>query len=548
MMKKSLAIILASAFAAVTFASRISETISLEKGWNAIYLEASPDVSAPAEFFADMPGVLRVGSYESSVYDYTEQITSDGSEIGQKPVSFFVWERGKDASSTLQRLMGGRAYLIYATNACEKTFTGVPGQPHTSWQVSDGGFTTLAGVSIPRGMTVSSQTYFREGPPGAACSLRPISLFGDEVEQPDYLSMNILSRKPQLNGGMAYAFESPEAGNWPGVISLSAGLTGGLLRFAGDATVASFSLANTGTANRQIRLSWNAGADTTEAKPSMRLKLPRNGAAAAVWTNFTEHVFDFAPGEKRTYLLRVDRSTAAGAAKVGGVIAAEDLSGTKMRVRMGVTVEPETDDSSVGAFPKGLWFGNVTLMQVDEQSSGTPVEAGGKMKLNMMLHVDGDGNAALLQRIAVATSATADDKGAYDTRLFTETANVPSGYTARRISTVFPDVAHRSVAASADCAFGTRLSYNWTVAADARDNPFRHAWHPDHGTGFAVTNRLSLTWADEWGNSTYSTEDPDEVTYGIAVWRLGGLSGKGDITMRGVFALKRIIPVPEIEQ
>lgn len=544
MMKKTFAVILSSALVSVSLASRISETLSLEPGWNAVYLEATPDTPAPADFFSDMPDVLRVGSYESSVYNYTEQIASDGSEIAQKPVSFFVWERGKDAYSTLKTMFGGRVYLVYATNSCTKTFLGIPGQPHVSWQASEGGFTTLAGVSVPKDSTVGSQVYFREGPAGDTYSLRPISIFGDESEQPDFLSMNILSRKPQLQGGKAYAFESPAAGDWPGVVSLAAGLSGGVLRFSGETSVMSFTLANSGTTNRQIRLSWNASADAGEAKPVMRLKLPRVGAVDSVWTNFTEHVFDFTPGEKRTFILKVNRASVA-AAKIGGVISAEDLSGTKMRVRMGVTVEPESETASFGTFPKGLWFGNVTLSQVDEQSSGTPVTAGGSMKLNMMIHVNADGQASLLQRVAVATSETPDETGSYDTRLYAENGNAPAGYVSRRMSAVFPDVAHRQVAPS-NGTFGNLLQYDWTVAADAKDNPFRHAWHPDHGTGFAITNRLALTWHDEWNNSTYSTDDPDEVTYGIATWRLGGLSGKGDILMRGVFALKRILPIPEI--
>ena len=85
------------------------------------------------------------------------------------------------------------------------------------------------------------------------------------------------------------------------------------------------------------------------------------------------------------------------------------------------------------------------------------------------------------------------------------------------------------------------------MAADAADNPFRHAWHPDHGTGFAVTNRLALSWHAESGESTWEFS-PDEVTYGICTWTLGGLSGTGDVKMRGTFALKRILDVSKIEE
>ena len=42
--------------------------------------------------------------------------------------------------------------------------------------------------------------------------------------------------------------------------------------------------------------------------------------------------------------------------------------------------------------------------------------------------------------------------------------------------------------------FSNQLQFVWTVDANARDNPFRHAWHPDHETGFAVTNLVTLSW------------------------------------------------------
>ena len=66
-------------------------------------------------------------------------------------------------------------------------------------------------------------------------------------------------------------------------------------------------------------------------------------------------------------------------------------------------------------------------------------------------------------------------------------------------------------------------------------------------TGFAVTNRLTLSWHAEDGASTWAYS-PDEVTYGICTWTLGGLLGTGDITLRGTFAFKRILPISKVEE
>ena len=55
------------------------------------------------------------------------------------------------------------------------------------------------------------------------------------------------------------------------------------------------------------------------------------------------------------------------------------------------------------------------------------------------------------------------------------------------------------------------------------------------------------TWRTEGGESTWNYA-PEEVTYGICTWTLGGLSGAGEISTRGTFALKRILPVTKMEE
>ena len=102
-------------------ASHISETMTLAKGWNAIYLESTPTNSVCTDFFAGAP-VARVASYYSDAYSSTRQLADDGTEITQKPVSYHVWVPGDEMASTLSALAGGRVYMVYATNAWSKTF------------------------------------------------------------------------------------------------------------------------------------------------------------------------------------------------------------------------------------------------------------------------------------------------------------------------------------------------------------------------------------------------------------------------------------------
>ena len=528
-------------------ASHVFETLSLSNGWNAVYLESTPDASAPDDFFADMPQVQRVGCYESSVFGATEQIASDGTTIAQKPVAFYVWERGKSADSTLQHMLGGRCYLIYATGDASKTFYGVPACPRTSWQRGDDGFMTIAGVSIPAGETIASGIYFREGPMEVNAVRNPYGVGGTNEAAPAFMQCMAFSGTPKLAAGRAYAFEGSRVGDWPGVLKVSVSSLSGVLAFGSGTSLLSFSIANAGTTNRTIRVAYGPSELEGESQPPLQVYLPRSGTNEVGWTTFGTHDFDLAPGESRSLALAVDKSAFDPATTYAALVTVSDLSGTKMRVRVPVTAEADEDGETSAAFPKGLWFGHVTLSQVDRLSDGNPIPSGGEMRASMMVLVDSAGAAHLMQRVAVGSAEEPEEDGSRAVRLWPDTSDVPSGYTARRFSTVFPDIANRSVDAAAGGSFGNLVQFDWTVAADARDNPFRHAWHPDHGTGFAVTNRLALSWRTEEGESTWGY-NPDEVTYGICTWTLGGLSGTGDVKMRGVFALKRILDIAKIEE
>ena len=52
------------------FASYISETVSVGKGWNAVYIESTPESPDASAFFADL-AVTKASCYISSVYSAT---------------------------------------------------------------------------------------------------------------------------------------------------------------------------------------------------------------------------------------------------------------------------------------------------------------------------------------------------------------------------------------------------------------------------------------------------------------------------------------------
>ena len=241
--------------------------------------------------------------------------------------------------------------------------------------------------------------------------------------------------------------------------------------------------------------------------------------------------------------------------------------GRALVLRMGEVAE------DVVAYPTGLWVGEIAITQVSElgDTNRVPVKAGGTLKMSVMMHVDTNGTCRLLQRAV----AGVDTNGV--TRLFKNPAGVPEDVEeSRRISTVMMSVDTPVVPATASTnpKFGQDVDFSWVVGATASDNPFRHAWHPDHdgkkadysdylpsGDDFSlyanpikpelwsISNRLDFSWHEQ-GNRALPEHFPynaDETTSGVVTWEVGGLISKGPIKSVGTFTLRRVFKAAELE-
>ena len=560
-------LLIAAAFAAgAASAAHISETMTLVKGWNAIYLESTPANALCEDFFAWAP-VTRVASYQSDAYSSTRQLADDGTEITQKPVSYRVWVPGDEAASTMTALVGGNVYLIYATDDwTSEAFLGIPAAPHQTYRAASGdsGFMNFAGVSAPQGVSVAGRTYFGEGPFDAVAGIA-YEVRGTKTSAPSFLPM-VLTSNAKVQGGRAYALTATKDGDWPGVI----GFSGAASVDFGPDDFASVTLKNFGTTNHAFRVTIVASADAQEVFPPVLKRKTKDEKGVESWTNVTAGVswdVALASGAISAQKFAIDRTTMDGGKTYAAVMQIEDMGGTQMRVRIPVTVGEKSEDAS--AFPAGLWAGYIQMETVSSLTNETPTAAAGKLKMNILVHVPTNGAPRLLQRVSAGVDATGK------IRLFKELSSAKAVCeNPRRLSSVMMSVANPIVDASAHTTFGNQLQFDWTVGATARDNPFRHAWHPDHdgktadysgdvvsGDDLAnyvnpvkpelwsVTNTLYLSWHKQ----NNPTEDVDfehnveETTAGFATWTVGGLISNGPINSMGIFYLKRIADTGEIE-
>lgn len=606
-MKRVLVLLSVVSLATVAEAQHVRATVTLETGWNGIYLEATPDEPDPAKFFAGA-GVVSVGCYLPDAYEPSSQFRSDGTKILQKPVSYVVW-RADDPDSVLRSLVGGCAYVVYATNTSPVTltYTGVPCAARMVWRNTVSGerpVLNLCGATLREGAAgVSAAQYFGEGPFGNGTAYYIYGANPNAMESPLPLSALPASLRA-LAPGRAYALTGTAAASWGGVIDFP---SGDALEIPLSSNQAILRFRNAGKAKRTFRLTAVRSALSEERFPALLRALPRTSLdaepayadveAGAGWEVEVE------ADAVAEVALAVDRTKMDSSVTSAAVIDIEDLGGSEMRARVPLTVSwedearafarltapapsaatapseasapsaPTDEDDELAAddFRAGLWGG---VLQLDSVSQlGKPdevVPAAGQMRVNILVFAQKDGKApVLLQRIATGT----DSNGTV--RLYSDLDKVPAGSVGRRLSTVMMSVENPQVTATAKSVLGVTADFTWTVGKDARDNPFRHAWHPDHDgllpdfkteapNGddlrnyenpvkpelWSVRNRLELTWDDKAGFT------PDGVVCGTAQWTVGGLSAtdlggdviSSNIVSRGVFALKRLVRAAKIEK
>ena len=552
----------------------ISEKISLEKGWNAVYIESTPTNAPCEEFFRDT-SVIAAAAYRSDADASTAQYDASGNEKEQAPVMLLQWNKGSNASA-LNSIVGGSTYLIFAQEAETIDVIGVPAAPKMTWRkvsaAETNEFFNLVGVSSASN-SVSIQAYFGEGPFGLVKSNRAIySIGGEDVNAPETINAEKggFGRLSPIYSGKAYALTSTASGEWPGVI----GVVGNAVSFGADANYASIKVRNCGTTNHVFRFSIEESA-TGEEVPRLARRLPRVDAInAPAWTNVDETAeaawtVELEPDEETEQIFCIDRSAILPGRSYGAILAIEDVSGSQMRVRLPIAVADAAADTV--AFPTGLWIGEISLSLVSgiDDAAPVPVAPGAELKMNVMMHVDANKKCTLLQRVAFGFDETGKPRLFGDLDAASAAVANP-----KRFSTVLMSVDTPAVAAGDGDEFGDGATFSWTVAPTARDNPFRHAWHPDHDgktadySGYlpagddpslyanpvkpelwSITNRLEFTW-HEGGNNAGDVHfgyNPDETTAGIVFWDVDGLIAARPVRSVGTFVLKRLFKAGELE-
>lgn len=111
-----------------------TQTVALDAGWNAVFLDVTPDVTEPDALFEGMP-VDIVATYFPTVTGV--QFIADPSEIPWKKPGWAVWyspDHAEAAFGSLTELVGNRPYLVHTTRAAEWVVSGTAHFHRLVWQ------------------------------------------------------------------------------------------------------------------------------------------------------------------------------------------------------------------------------------------------------------------------------------------------------------------------------------------------------------------------------------------------------------------------------
>lgn len=111
-----------------------TQTLNLQKGWNAVFLQVCPTNADPAAVFGNLPVTVAATFFPKNT---PVQFVSDPSKTSWKKEGWGVWYapgRSDAFLSTLFTVLGNRGYLLYAERACVWNVSGQVAPEPVRWQ------------------------------------------------------------------------------------------------------------------------------------------------------------------------------------------------------------------------------------------------------------------------------------------------------------------------------------------------------------------------------------------------------------------------------
>ena len=545
-----------------------SQEISIRYGWNAVYVEVAPGVTAD-ELFADWP-VNSVGLYDPASYLSTRQFSADWDSQGLPREAMSAWYRGVPEASSLKRVPAGSILMMFCTNnTFSVTLHGVPAAPRTTWHVTGtNAVHNLVGFSTTGSTDISA---YLEGSPCA--NVQSVPCYYIVGDQSGEAPRSVRAGNKRVGDGQVLLLPSDEVSDWSGVLHVSP-INGPY--FSKDAVKTAMQVRNDGTKARTVTVRLESAENSGDLGAAFMRHLHVRDKDAAVtnaawksvagWNDSWQKTL--AAGETWNLEFGLDRTAfdnAQSGEVFGALLRITEDSGAHAKVI--VPIAGETSGSAGSVWQAGLWVADVEFNRIISPGSDKETETGGTVKLRLPIHIDSHGTVRLLQRVVSAGETAAD--GTYSYHLYAGSATVPAtANVAMRISAVsLPTESPVVQATAADIDAGT-ATFAFTVAGSGATSLLRHPLHPQHDglrwdfktaapngddfknykgdvkpETFSVGNEITLTLELNGGEAAWN---PEEKKGGKVRWKLSNLMRQGPITLVGDAAIKRISPQAEL--
>jgi hypothetical protein len=561
----------------------LTQRITLQPGWNAVHLEVKPEPADCAQIFAGQP-VQSVWKWNRR-FSTIEFVTDPNTLLPEDP-DWLVWLPPSDPRAFLSRLgalQANQSYLIkVAPNAVPISLAlkGKAVLPRLEWYPHG---LNLVGFPVHPSHPPTFTEFFKFTPEVDTSKNYANELYrldrtgaGQRIVQPT---------RDHLQPGTAYWVSCARAPEHMAALHVTPGGSGGLDFGASlvrqDLLIKNVHPTSTLTVRLNQRASENAptaGGFPELAGPVPLAYLFRNTSNQWSWGKLPEAGLSraLAPGETwRLWLGVLRRDFAAyqpqgtnGAAYQSLLEVSDSAESLLIRVpvvarkpaNVGVgLLSSGAGDPTAHHEDEGLWVGSVTLNQVNAPAyTGTNLQnAPAPASFRLLVHVDGYGQAQLLQRVVLAwdptLTASPHTNGTY--ALYSNDASVPGTATdVKRIDSVaFPVMAPVALAGG----FTNALTGAVTLRFDDPTNPFLHRYHPMHDnknwdfeayTTAVETRTVTRSLALTFNAMTNSSSDPfygaDNVA-GTYEETLNGLRAQ-DILVQGSFSLQRISRINQL--
>lgn len=542
-----------------------TQTIQFSNGWNAIYLQVEPENPRCDVVFSDWP--ISHVSYYNMEYAVARFVLHPDEPLDMTS-EFLTWTPGLPAgANALNSVIAGNAYLIFATQAFQRTLTGRPAVPRMEWVPGTNTY-NLLGFRQAAGATFG--TYLA----GAGFDMAKLSAYrvgGTNAAAPNYYTMGGFAGTlgtTAMEPGTAYFISCDKRSSFVGPVKAYPAGPDGIF-FPADQSRQTLRLANENGAALTVTVT------PTNSAPAPAGPVPVFPALLyfdnlSGWHSLTSRVQKTLQADEEWALsLAVDRSGMVQGQAYGGLLVCSDTAGGRLEIA--VEAEYSLPDPTRALWPAGLWVGKASLDRVSQVVGAATVVNGGQasepMEIRLILHVDETGNCRLLQRVLAA--GTEDAEGNWLPSLYVDEKDVPAAGQSVRISSVAFGTKNDIAWDETYGGFGNRLRFTYAIEADDPVNPFRHPYHPDHDglawdfttelpAGddpdlyigetkpelFAISNTIRLVWSETNGTGTGSALwNPSEQVSGDAEFLVEGIRREGAILMQGRFDLRRVSQV-----